>query len=342
MLDGGLGIGVVTGYVPKTNREEYVAVAVLANKYDVPTYTHMRTKNTAEPNGAVEGFLETIGVAAGTGARMHMCHINSTAIKKINDVIPLIENAQGKKVRITTEAYPWGAGSTVIGAPFLKPNNLPAIGIKSSDILYVKTGERPVSNERLAEIQATDPGGNAVIHYLDESKPADMKYIDSAILLENTMIASDAIPYAINGSEYKKEVWPIPNEAYAHPRSAATYSTVLARYVSEQKSMTLIDAFRRGSLLPANLIATASDDAKFKGRIQPGMDADIIVFNLDDVKPMATYKNPRQPSRGMEYVMVNGQFVIKDGQLQKDSRPGRPLKSSLRNRGLVNSNEFPS
>ena len=90
------------------------------------------------------------------------------------------------------------------------------------------------------------------------------------------------------------------------------------------------------------MIATASDDAKFKGRIQPGMDADIIVFNLDDVKPMATYKNPRQPSRGMEYVMVNGQFVIKDGQLQKDSRPGRPLKSSLRNRGLVNSNEFPS
>jgi len=342
MLDGGLGIGVVTGYAPKTNREEYVAVAVLANKYDVPTYTHMRTKNTSEPNGAVEGFLETIGVAAGTGARMHMCHINSTAIKKINDVIPLIENAQGKKVRITTEAYPWGAGSTVIGAPFLKPNNLPAIGIKSSDILYVKTGERPANNERLAEIQATDPGGNAVIHYLDESKPSDMKYIDSAILLENTMIASDAIPYAINGREYKKEVWPIPNEAYAHPRSAATYSTVLARYVYEQKSMTLIDAFRRGSLLPANLIATASDDAKYKGRIQPGMDADIIVFDLNKVKPKATYKNPRQPSQGMEYVMVNGQFVIKDGQLLKDSRPGRPLKSSLRNRGPVNSNGIPS
>ena len=103
-----------------------------------------------------------------------------------------------------------------------------------------------------------------------------------------------------------------------------------------------MDVFRRGSLLPANLIATASDDAKFKGRIQSGMDADIVVFNLDDVKPMATYKNPRQPSKGMKYVMVNGQFVIKDGQLLKDSRPGRPLKSSLRNKGLVNPNSLPS
>ena len=81
----------------------------------------------------------------------------------------------------------------MIGAPFLKPNNLAQVGIKSSDILYVKNGERPATNERLAEIQAADPGGNAVIHYLDESKPAEMKYIDSAILLENTMIASKRI-----------------------------------------------------------------------------------------------------------------------------------------------------
>jgi hypothetical protein len=268
-----------------------------------------------------------------------MCHINSTAIKKINDIIPLIENAQGKKVRITTEAYPWGAGSTVISAPFLRPNNLPQIGIKSSDILYVKTGERPATNERLAAIQAADPGGNAVIHYLDESKPADMKYIDSAILLENTMIASDAIPYSKNGREFKKEVWPLPDDVYSHPRSAATYTTILARYVQEQKTLSLMDVFRRGSLLPANLIATASDAAKYKGRIQPGMDADIIIFELDKVKPKATYLDPRQPSQGMEHVMVNGKFVIQDGQLLKDSRPGRPLRSSLRRRSLNSTNE---
>lgn len=330
MLDGGLGIGVVIGYVPKSNHEEYVAVARLANRYDVPTYTHMRSKGTKEPDGAVEGFLEVIGVAAGTGARMHMCHINSTALKRIVDVIPLIQTAQGKDIRITTEAYPWGAGSTVIGAPFIRPENLAKIDIKPSNIMYVKTGEHPATNERLAQIQAGDPGGIAVIHYLNESNPEEMKYIDTAVLFQNSMIASDAVPYQINGKDYTKEILPIPQEAYAHPRSAATFSTVLARYVHDQKSMTLIDAFKRGSLLPANLVATASSEAKFKGRIQPGMDADIIVFDLDKVKPMATYKNPRQPSQGMEYVMVNGQFVIQGGRLLKDSRPGRPIRSTLK------------
>jgi len=109
LLDGGLGIGIVAGYAPLSNREEYVAVAQLANKYDVPTFTHLRAKNSSEPNGAVEGFLETIGVAAGTGARMHICHINSTSLTKINDVISLVSTAQNKKVRITTEAYPVGS-----------------------------------------------------------------------------------------------------------------------------------------------------------------------------------------------------------------------------------------
>lgn len=330
ILDGGIGIGIVTGYAPQTNREEYVALANLAAKYDVPTYTHLRTKNSQEPDGAVEGFVELLGVAAGTGARMHICHINSTSLKKVVDVIPLIEKAQGKKLLVTTEAYPFGAGSTVIGAPFLKPDNLPQVGIQSSNIYYLKTKEHVASNERLREIQSQDPGGHIVVHYLDEKKPEDMKFIDSAILFQDTMIASDAMPFAINGREVKDEIWPIPEQAYSHPRSAATFSTVIARYVREQQTMSLIDLFRRGSLLPANLIATASSQATFKGRIQPGMDADIILFDLSRVEPKADYVNPRQPSKGMDYVMVNGQFVIRDGNLVKDSRPGEPIMSTVK------------
>ena len=330
MLDGGMGIGVVTGYAPDTNREEYVALATLAAKYDVPTYTHLRTKNTSEPNGAVEGFIELLGVAAGTGARMHICHINSTSLRKIVDVIPLIVKAQGKKLLVTTEAYPFGAGSTVIGAPFLRPENLPQVGIKSSDIYYLQTKERVANDTRLSEIRSQDPGGLIVVHYLDEKKPEEMKFIDTAVLFQDTMIASDAMPFAINGKEIKEEVWPLPEQAYSHPRTAATFTTVISRYVREQQSMSLIDVFRRGSLLPANLVATASDQAKYKGRIQPGMDADIIVFDLSKVEPRADYENPRQPSQGMDYVMVNGKFVIRDGNLLKDSRPGEALMSTLK------------
>ena len=93
--------------------------------------------------------------------------------------------------------------------------------------------------------------------------------------------------------------------------------------------MSMLDLFRRASLLPANLIASASSDAKQKGRIQPGMDADIIVFDLEKIRPRATYRNPRKPSEGMKYVMVNGQFLIHNGQLNKDVRSGRPIRGSL-------------
>lgn len=336
LLDGGLGIGVVLGYAPKTNREEYVAVGKLAAKYDIPTYTHLRAKNANEPDGAVEGFLEPIAISAGTGARMHICHINSTALKKINDVVSLIEKAQNKKLYITTEAYPWGAGSTAIGAPFIRPANLPAVGIKSSDIYYAKNDERPETNERLSEIQKADPGGVAVIHYLNESKPDEMKYIDSAMLFNETMIASDAMPYMIDGRPIAEDAWPIPKEAYSHPRSAATFTVALARYVRDNKSMSMVDLFRRGSLLPANLVGLSSSSAKSKGRIQPGMDADIIVFDLNKVKPKATYKNPRLPSEGMKYVMVNGQMVINDGVLRRDVRAGEPIVGQVKSSSGVN------
>jgi hypothetical protein len=329
LLDGGLGIGVVTGYAPATNREEFVALGNLAAKYNVATFNHLRTKNTEEPDGAVEGFLEAIAVAAATGSHVHICHINSTALRKIVDVIPMIEKAQGVKLKITTEAYPWGAGSTVIGTPFLKPEQLPRLNITSSDIMYLKTGERVSSNERLAEIQRTDPSGTAVIHYLDENVPEQMALIDDAMLFKDTVFASDAMPFQIGGKIVSEEVWPIPEAAYSHPRSAATFTLALARYVRDTGKISLNEMFRRASLLPANIVAEASPAARLKGRIQPGMDADIIMFDLDKIVPRATYLNPRLPSEGMVNVMVQGEMVIENGQLNKDVRPGQPLMSDL-------------
>ena len=74
--------------------------------------------------------------------------------------------------------------------------------------------------------------------------------------------------------------------------------------------MSLIDLFRRASLLPSDLVASASPMAKLKGRIQPGMNADIIMFDLAKINPRASYQNPRLPSEGMVHVMVQGQLII--------------------------------
>lgn len=325
LLSGGLGIGYVPGYAPDTNRDEFVAIGKLSAKYDVPIHAHLRYETPTEPGDSIEAFVEAVGVAAGTDARLHLCHINSTSLRRIGETTALVEKGQNKKVRLTTEAYPYGAGETVIGAPFIWPSQLPGLGITSKDIYAVDEHEYPQTPERLAQIQKQNPGGLAIIHYLYEYKPDQMKFVDEAILYKDTMLASDAQPFMHKGAPIGNDVWPIPDDAYTHPRSVANYSTILSRYVRDQKSMTLIDAFRRGSLMPADLVALSAPSAKKKGRIQPGMDADVIVFDLNKIEPMATYDNPRLKPKGMQYVMVNGQLVIDNGVLQQDVRPGRPI-----------------
>jgi len=330
LREGGLGIGLVPGYAPSSNREEYLAAGSLAARFGVPTFTHLRYKNDFEPQGVMEAVLELLGVAAATGAHMHLCHVNSSALRKVGLALSALDNAQKSRIKVTTEAYPWGAGSTVIGAPFLRPESLDQLGVASSAITYLKTGERPATPERLAQIQRDDPGGLAVVHYLDESKPEEMKFIDEAVLFRDVMIASDAQPFTVGGRHITTETWPIDPSAYSHPRSVATFMRVLELYVKGQQSMPLIDLFRRGSLLPANLVATAAAEARLKGRIQPGMDADIVVIDLAQAAARASYLDPRQPSTGVRHLLVAGQFVIENGNLNREARPGRPIRAPIR------------
>ncbi len=114
--------------------------------------------------------------------------------------------------------------------------------------------------------------------------------------------------------------------AVAHPRSAGCYARVLGRYVREEKKLSLLDALRKCSLLPAQLLEESVPQMKNKGRIKVGADADIIVFDPKTVIDRATYAKPNQTSLGMRHVIVNGVFVIKDGELKKDSFPGKPVR----------------
>ncbi|MBY8824472.1 amidohydrolase family protein [Sphingomonas colocasiae] len=328
--EGGLGVGMLAGYAPDTGRQEYLDVARLAAKRDVPTFTHVRTKNTREPKGAVEGFSEVIAVAAATGAHMHICHINSSALRAIPSIAAMIETARANGVSISSEAYPWGAGSTKIDAPFLHPDNLPQINIKSSSIVYLKTGERPATNARLAELQKSDPEGQVVIHYLDETIPAERRFIDDAVMVKDSMIASDAVPYEIDGKIFDKPQWPLPAKAVSHPRTASTFTATIAYYVREKRMFSLNEMFRRASLLPARLMESVAPGMRDKGRIRPGADADIIVFDPETVAGQASYEDTTKPARGMANVLVGGQFVIRDGKLITTARPGRPIRGATR------------
>jgi imidazolonepropionase-like amidohydrolase len=118
---GGLGIGVLLGYAAGTSPREYLRVARLAAANRVPTYTHARALVEFAPNTPVDGAEELVRAAAETGAHMHYCHVNSTSARHVERVLALVDRVRRAGAVVTTEAYPYGAGMTVIGAAFLAP-----------------------------------------------------------------------------------------------------------------------------------------------------------------------------------------------------------------------------
>jgi Amidohydrolase family len=330
LKQGALGIGLLPGYAPQANHDEYYLLAKLAAQYRVPTFTHARWANFREPGSAYEGVAEVIAAAAATGAHMHLCHVNSTSLRHMDQVLDVIQHAQQQGLKITTEMYPYGAGSTVIGAAFAAPEALPLLGIEATDIYNVSTARWISSPEELAHIRQQHPGDLGIFYFLNENKPEDRALLEHALAFPNVAIASDAIPFTVNGRPLEGDNWPLPENALAHPRGSGTYSRILGSYVREQQVIPLMEALRRASLVPAQILEEAAPQMKSKGRLQVGADADITIFDPQTVTDRATYENPRLTSVGIQHVLVNGQFVIKQQTLVREALPGKPVRGPLR------------
>ena len=128
-----------------------------------------------------------------------------------------------------------------------------------------------------------------------------------------TMIASDGVPYAPG----------------AHPRSAGTYARVLGKYVRKERVMDLMTALKKMTIMPAKRLEGTAPMMRNKGRIQIGADADITIFNARTVIDKADFKGLKY-SEGIEFVLVNGIFVVKDGKNVKNTFPGRPILGKYR------------
>jgi N-acyl-D-aspartate/D-glutamate deacylase len=329
LADGALGIGVLMGYAPRLDPAEYLAVARLAAGAKVPTYTHVRELVESDPTTPIDGSEEIVRAAAETGAAMHHCHVNSTSRRHIDRVLGLLDTARANGSRVSVEAYPYGAGSTAVGAFFLAPERLAAWDLRPSSISMVATGERIASVARLAELRATDPGAVCVVSFLDEDDPEDAALLQRSLSFPDSIVASDAMHVEWPDGSTDSREWPLPPGGQTHPRTAGTYARSLRRMVRETGAWTWTEAFRRCSYLPAQVVAGFAPSARGKGWLGVGADADLVVIDPETISDSATYVDPTRPSVGVRHLLVDGTFVVRDGELDVDAYPGRPIRAAL-------------
>ncbi len=227
LADGAIGIGLLVGYAPGADPEEYLQVAALAAEAGVATFTHARDLIELAPDALIDGAVEIVRAAGETGAQMHYCHINSTSLRHIDRVQDLVSRARAAGSRVSTEAYPYGSGMTGIGAAFLAPERLHERDLRPTDLTYAPTGEQVASEARLRELRAADPGGLAIIRHLNEDDPADLAVLMRSLTFPDAIVASDAMPLTWSGPVPDPMTWPLPGTVFTHPRTAGTFSRAL-------------------------------------------------------------------------------------------------------------------
>ena len=294
--EGALGIGLGIQYTPTATREEILDLFELAAQRRVPVYVHLRSNGPLVP-GAIDSLQEVLANAAATGAALHVVHVTSMGLKETPTLLRMIGGARARGLDVTTEAYPYTAAMTFLESAFFDEGwQARNGGIGYGDLQWALTGER-LTAETYARYRGQ--GGMVAIHAIPE------EIVRLAVADPAVMIASDGVME--NGA--------------GHPRAAGTYARVLGRYVREQRALALMDALRKMSLMPAQRLGIQS-----KGRLQAGADADITIFDPDRVIDRATFDRPAQYSDGIPFVMVNGVFVVRDGQLQEGAAPGVGLR----------------
>jgi N-acyl-D-aspartate/D-glutamate deacylase len=294
---GALGIGMGIQYTPGATRLEVIDMFRLAAEHRLPVFTHVRSTGRIEPGSSIESVSEVIGAAAVTGASLHIAHINSSCGKDAPECMKLVAGARARGLDVTTEAYPYEAGMTRINSALFNPG-WQRNGISYKDLMLPETGER-LTKERFEQLHAS-------------SQP------QSVITFTNTMQVVDALmpdPLVMIASDGAK----------GHPRNAGTYSRILARYVREQRTITLMDALRKMALMPAQWLEHSTPEGRNKGRLQEGADADIVVFDPKTITDHSTFQHPSELSTGVQHLLVGGTAVIEQGKFIPNVFPGRAL-----------------
>ena len=299
---GALAVGFGLDYTRGCSRWEAIEIFRVAAKYEASCHVHIRGKGHREPMSSIEAAGEVIAAAAISGAPLHIVHVQSTGMHATQQTLDMIRDACSNGLDVTTECYPYAAGMTAIDSALFSDGWQDKYGIDYDSLQWADSGER-LNASTFAEYRET--GGMVIVHSTPQSA------VDAAVSSPLTAIATDGFLRRGKG----------------HPRTAGTYSLILGRYVRERRILSLSDAIRKSSLMPAQRLERRAPAFRSKGRLQPGMDADIVIFDPDTIIDNATYEQPSLPPSGVHHVIVGGTRAVQDVRILPGVYPGQGIRA---------------
>ena len=357
MEEGALGITTALIYPPAffAKTEELIELCKVAAKYKGKYTTHMRS----EGNQLIEGVQETMRIGREAGLPVEIYHLKASGEAnwpKMDQVIKMIENARRQGVKISANMYTYPAGGTGLDAampPWVwdggreagyKRLQDPATRKKIAEAIRTPTNEwenlyllagsperillasfrseklKPLSGKTLGEVarmRNEDPIESIMNLVLEDRSRIGTIYF---LMSEDNIKKQIRQPWVSFGSD-AASIAPEGNvlKSAAHPRAYGNFARLLGKYVREEKVISLTEAVRRLSGLPATNLGL-----DHRGFLKPEMFADVVVFDPLTIADRATFENPHQLAVGVKHVFVNGVQVLKDGE-STGARPGKAL-----------------
>ena len=357
MKDGAVGVSTALQYppAPYAKTEELIALATEAGKSGGIYATHMRN----EGDSVLDAIYEALRIGREAQVPVEIWHIKVAGKNnwgRMPEVVAKITAARAAGSDVTADTYaytawyndfsafipPWahdgGTAKLVerlkdpvtrekIRKDMLTPSkdwNNEWQEIPGPDAIMIGAVENPellpMQGKRLSEIakQWNKDPMDALFDFLVQDPSTGvavfaMSQSDVTLALQQPWVAID------NDSEGTSPEG-LLGQAHPHPRAYGTFPRILAKYVREEKVLTLEDAIRKFSALPAQRMRLTD-----RGVLKAGMWADVVIFDPATVRDRATFDNPNQLSEGMEYVLVNGVPVIDQGKMT-GALPGKVLR----------------
>ena len=357
MREGALGVGSSMIYAPATfaKTDELIALAKAAAKHGGAYISHLRS----EADRFIEALDELIAIARATGVHAEVYHLKAagrTNWPKMRQAIDRIDTARAEGLSVAANMYPYTAGATGLNAampPWVQEGGRDAWIARLKDTairkrvaeemrqhskdwesLYWHAGPeqtlligfdnsalRPLIGKTLAQIAAErgmTPEDTAIDLVIEDNSRVDVAYF---LMSEENVALGIAQPWVSFGSDAESLA---PEGTFLnynpHPRAYGTFARVLGKYVREDRVLTLSDAIRRFTSLPAN-----NFKLRKRGRLVAGYFADVVVFDPATVDDRSTFEQPHQFAVGVVHVIVNGVPVLIDGE-HTGAMPGRVVR----------------